>query len=103
LRQRAADPAGGLGEALADLARLALQQPDLARRLDLLRRDDAAAVAVLGVDAPLGAVFVQLVVTAAMGQELADVEADAAGADDRHAAPRRPAAEDDVDVARDLG
>ena len=32
LEQRAADPAGGLGEALADLARLALQQPHLARR-----------------------------------------------------------------------
>jgi hypothetical protein len=32
LEQGAADPAGGLGQAVADLAGLALQQPDLARR-----------------------------------------------------------------------
>ena len=54
LEQRAADPAGRLGEAGADLRVLALQQPHLARR----RRARAAACrpprcAYVGVDAPL--------------------------------------------------
>ena len=38
-----------------------------------------------------------------MRQEFADVEADAAGADDRDAAPGLPPSHDDIDVACDFG
>ena len=55
-----------------------------------------------GVDAPLGAVLLGLVVTAVVREELADVEADAAGADDRDALARHLATHDDVGVAGDL-
>ena len=56
----------------------------------------------MGVDAPLGAVLVGLVVTAVVREELADVEADAARADDRDALAGHLSPHDDVRVARDL-
>ena len=88
LEQRAPDPAGRLGEAFADLARLALQQPHLARPGRVDRRLQPAALAIVGVDSPFVAIFVDRVAAAVMREEFADVEADAAGADDRDA--RRP-------------
>ena len=45
---------------------------------------------------------VRLVVPAVMREELADVEPDAAGADDRDPLARHPASHDDVGVAGDL-
>ena len=96
LEQRAADPAGGLGETGADLRVLALQQPQPARRRILLRGLEAAALRVAGVDAPLVAkrddrrivrrpVAQVTVGRVAGGEQFRHVEADAAGADERHA------------------
>jgi hypothetical protein len=103
LEQGATNPAGGPGEAVADLGRLALQQPDLARRRLGQRRPEAAAPGEFGIDPPfvLKALdFVAIVV--GMGQELRNVEADPAGTDDRHPFAGNAIAFDQVGVGDHL-
>ncbi|BFO17524.1 hypothetical protein SHKM778_39120 [Streptomyces sp. KM77-8] len=81
----AVDPAGGLAETGADLGRLALEQVDGARRGGTLRCGEAAGGPVVEVDAPPAEVRLGVLVllVAAVGEELGDVEADAARAEDR--------------------
>ena len=101
LEQRAADPAGGLRESRADLRLLALQQPDLraparsscaamqsAALRDSRRRCPTRRETPRSRDRRDVAVARVPVRRVAGGQELGDVEADAAGADDRDRAPR---------------
>ncbi len=99
------DPARGLAQAVTDLAGLALQQVDLARRGVQVRGLDATALGVAGVDAPLGVEL--LGVDAGAGafvrQELRDVEADATRADHGHALAHGLLVAQHVQVAQHLG
>src|SRR5690606_38037825 len=102
----AVDPAGGLAQPGADLARLALQQIHLARRRFRLRGHtrDAAPRLQLRVDAPLlpeqrriGARALPLV-----ADELRYVETDPTGTDHRHLPAYRLALQDGVQITDDL-
>ena len=95
------DPAGGLAQALARTARAALQQPDFARGRFRLRPDQAAAAVAVEVHAPLGAPArrIQAGGGPVLDQELGHVEADPAGADDRHPAAGLDASAEQVQVA----
>ena len=103
LEQRAPDPAGGLREALADLARLALQQPDLARRADARRRPRRRRARGTAVSMPHSAQYSSVsswppwwVRNSPTSKPMPPAPMIAT----RSPATRRPI--DDVDVARDL-
>ncbi|KAG1536684.1 hypothetical protein G6F50_015008 [Rhizopus delemar] len=81
----AVDPAGGLAQPRPRFAGAPLQQPQPARRGLGLRPGQRAAGLEGGIHAPLGhpALRVQRRRFTGVAEELADIEADAAGADDR--------------------
>src|SRR5471032_2731626 len=106
-RQRGAvHPAGRLAQTRAQLGGLALQQVQLAHRLLHHRRHQAAAAARLQIDAPLlgpGLQRQRQRVARIVQQEFADVEADAAGADDGDALADRRLVLQHVDIRQHLG
>ena len=102
--QRAANPAGSLGQTFTDLGRFPLQQPDLAWRGLFFRVLEAAACGQGGVDAPFVLkAFERCFVVVGVGEEFGDVESDASGADDRNLATRDFASFDQLDVSDHFG
>src|SRR5690606_12515915 len=107
LQAGAVNPAGGLAQAVANLALLALQQKHLARRRVRLRlhTSHAATGFQRSVDAPLlpERITVEAGSLALVSDVLGNVEADAPGADHRHLLTDRLALENGVQIADHLG
>ena len=103
--QQPQHPAGADAEAAAHAAALALQHHHLAPRRAGLRLPNPPGWQSAAIDAPLGLEVLRRGRhrLRRRGEELGDVEADAAGADDGHRAAGLARAAEDIDVADALG
>jgi hypothetical protein len=106
LEHGAMDPAGGLAKAVAHLALLALEQPDLALGASISGVVRPPRSQLL-VDAPLLEPVIAMAFSirrsSLLHQEFGHVEADAAGADDRHLLAHRLVIPQHIQIAQHLG